>query len=251
MTRSFRGGLLLAASTLALMTHGSAARADAAGDKVLAAMDAALNKAKTQYFEYDVINQEPGKSDRKLGLQVRLKGDKRFTEFTAPADMKGTKILIMSPTQMYVFLPAFGKVRRIASSVSDQGFMGMTFSQDDLASQAYGVTYEAKVGAETPTDYKIVVTPKAGQTTPYAKLEITVGKAKMLPSEIKYFNGAGTNVKTETRSGYTCEGDVCTPAELKMVDNTKGGASTKMVRTKWKVNEAMSDDLFSKRALGE
>lgn len=251
MTSSFRGGLLLAASTLALMTHGSAARADAAGDKVLAAMDVALNKAKTQYFEYDVINQEPGKADRKLGLQVRLKGDKRFTEFTAPADMKGTKILIMSPTQMYVYLPAFGKVRRIASSVSDQGFMGMTFSQDDLASQAYGVTYEAKIGSETPTDYKLVVTPKAGQTTPYAKLEVTVGKAKMLPSEIKYFNAAGTNVKTETRSGYTCEGDVCTPAELKMVDNTKGGASTKMIRTKWKVNEAMSDDLFSKRALGE
>jgi outer membrane lipoprotein-sorting protein len=251
MTRSFRSGLLLAASALALMTHGSVARADAAGDKVLTAMDGALNRAKTQYFEYDVINQEPGKGERKLGLQVRLKGDKRFTEFTAPADMKGTKILIMSPTQMYVFLPAFGKVRRIASSVSDQGFMGMTFSQDDLASQAYNATYEAKIASESPTEFHLVVTPKAGQTTPYAKMEITVGKEKMLPSEIKYFNAAGTNVKTETRTGYTCEGNVCVPSELKMVDNTKGGASTKMIRTKWKVNEEMSDDLFSKRALGE
>lgn len=250
MTRSFRGGLLLAASTLALMTQGSAARADAAGDKVLAAMDAALNKAKTQYFEYEVINQEPGKGDRKLGLQVRLKADKRFTEFTAPADMKGTKILIMSPTQMYVYLPAFGKVRRIASSVSDQGFMGMTFSQDDLASQAYGVSYEAKIASETPSEYKIVMTPKAGQTPPYAKLEVTIGREKMLPSEIQYFNAEGKNVKTETRTGYTCEGAVCTPAELKMVDNIKK-ASTKMIRTKWKVNEEMSDDLFSKRVLGE
>jgi hypothetical protein len=251
MTRSFRGGLLLAASTLALMAHGGAARADAAGDKALAGMDGALNRAKTQFFEYEVINQEPGKGDRKLGLQVRLKGDKRFTEFTAPADMKGTKVLIMSPTQMYVFLPSFGKVRRIASSVSDQGFMGMTFSQDDLASQAYGSLYEAKIGSETPAEYKLVLTPKAGQTTPYAKIEVTIGKEKMLPSELKYFNAGGTNVKTETRTGYTCEGDVCTPAELKMVDNTKGGASTKMIRTKWKVNEAMSDDLFSKRSLGE
>lgn len=251
MTRSFRSGLLLAASALALMAHGGDARADGAGDKVLAAMDGAMNRAKTQFFEYEVVNQEPGKGERKLGLQVRLKGDKRFTEFTAPADMKGTKVLILSSTQMYVFLPSFGKVRRIASSVSDQGFMGMTFSQDDLANQAYGASYSAAVGAETPADYKLVVTPKAGQTTPYAKLEITVGKEKMLPTEIKYFNAAGTNVKTETRSGYTCEGNVCTPGELKMVDNTKGGASTKMTRVKWKVNEEMSDDLFSKRSLGE
>ncbi len=251
MTRSFRGSLLLAASTLALMAHGGIASADAAGDKALAGMDGALNRAKTQFFEYEVINQEPGKGDRKLGLQVRLKGDKRFTEFTAPADMKGTKVLIMSPTQMYVYLPSFGKVRRIASSVSDQGFLGMTFSQDDLASQSYGSLYEARIGSETPAEYKLVLTPKAGQTTPYAKIEVTLGKEKMLPSELKYFNVGGTNVKTETRTGYTCEGDVCTPAELKMVDNTKGFASTKMVRTKWKVNEAMSDDLFSKRALGE
>ena len=34
-----------------------------------------------------------------------------------------------------------------------------------------------------------------------------------------------------------------------MVDNTKGGAWTKMIRKTWKVNEAMSDDLFSKREL--
>ncbi|MEP7125680.1 MAG: outer membrane lipoprotein-sorting protein [Byssovorax sp.] len=251
MTRSFRSGLLLAASALALISHGGAARADAAGDKVLTAMDGALNRAKTQYFEYDVINQEPGKAERKLGLQVRLKGEKRFTEFTAPADMKGTKILIMSPTQMYVFLPAFGKVRRIASSVSDQGFLGMTFSQDDLASQAYNTTYQASIASEDATAFHLVVTPKAGQTTPYAKIEIAVGKDKMLPTELKYFNAAGVNVKTETRTGYTCEGNVCVPSELKMVDNTKGGASTRMVRTKWKVNEEMSDDLFSKRALGE
>lgn len=251
MSRSFRGGLLLAASALALMTHGGAALADADGDKVLTAMDGALNRAKTQYFEYDVIHQEPGKGERTLGLTVRRKGEKRVSEFTAPADMKGTKILVLSPTQMYVFLPAFGKVRRIASSVSDQGFMGLTFSQDDLASQAYGATYEAKIASESPTEYHLLVTPKAGQTTPYAKIEITVGKEKMLPTVLLYFNAGGTNVKTETRTGYTCEGDICAPGELKMVDNTKGGASTKLVRTKWKVNEAMSDDLFSKRALGE
>jgi outer membrane lipoprotein-sorting protein len=240
----------LGALVAATLTASGAARADAAGDKVLASMDAAMNRAKTLTFEYEIINQEPGKAERKLGMTVKLKGEKRLSEFLAPADMKGTKVLIMSPTQMYVFLPAFGKVRRIASHVADQGFLGLAFSQDDMATTAYSSAYTGQIASETPTQWKLVATPKAGQTTTYTKIEFTVNKDKTLPSELRYFNAAGTNHKTETRSTYTCEGDVCSPTELKMVDNTKGNW-TKLVRKSWKVNETISDDLFSTRSLGE
>jgi len=131
------------ASALALMAMTAQASADAAGDKVLASVDAALNRWKTQYIKYDVTNQEPGKPERKLELEVKLKAEKRLTEFLAPADMKGTKVLILSSTQMYVYLPAFGKVRRIASSVTDQGFMGLTFTQTDLSLTRYSADYTA------------------------------------------------------------------------------------------------------------
>src|SRR5207249_1021839 len=146
-----------------------------AGDKVLASMDQAMNRATTQYFEYDVTNQEAGKPEQKLAQTVRVKGEKRLTEFTAPADMKGTKVLVLGPTQMYVYLPAFGKVRRIASGVGGQGFMGMTFSQDDFAS-SYGGAYTATVASATPTGWKLVATPRPDQQTPYAKIEMLVAK---------------------------------------------------------------------------
>lgn len=248
MTTAFRVGLSVGATSLAILLASGSARADAAGDKVLAAMDEAMNRAKTQYFEYDVTNQEPGKAETKLALIVRLKGEKRLTEFTAPADMKGTKVLIKSPTETYVYLPAFKKVRRIASSVSDQGFMGMTFSQDDFMTK-YSDLYTATVASEDATSWHIVATAKPGQTPAYAKIEFTVAKDRSLPTELKYFNAANTNVKTETRSNYTCQGNVCTATEQKMVDNTKSGAWTKMVRKTWKLNDAMADDLFSKRSL--
>ncbi|PTL78964.1 outer membrane lipoprotein-sorting protein [Vitiosangium sp. GDMCC 1.1324] len=239
-------GALVAAT----LTASGTARADAAGDKVLAAMDAAMNRAKTLTFEYDVINQEPGKAERKMEVTVKLKGDKRLGEFLAPADMKGTKVLILSPTQMYVFLPAFGKVRRIDSHVSDQGFLGLAFSQDDMATTSYSGAYTAQIASETPTQWKLIATPKAGQTTTYSKIQFTVNKDKTLPSELRYFNAAGTNIKTETRSNYTCEGNVCSPTELKMVNNTQGNW-TKLVRKSWKVNATISDDVFSTRSLGE
>ncbi|MFT3773121.1 MAG: outer membrane lipoprotein-sorting protein [Minicystis sp.] len=185
-----------------------------------------------------------------MAMKVQIKGEKRLTEFSAPADMKGTKVLILSPTQMYVYLPAFGKVRRIASHTKDQGFLGLAFSQDDMATQAYAADYEGKVGSEDAASWKLVLTPKAGKETAYAKIEVTVGKDKKLPTELKYFNAEGKNIKTEARTGYTCEGDVCTPGELKMTDNTKGNW-TKLVRKSWKVNENISDDVFSQRNLGE
>ena len=237
----------LAACAIALVAP--AASADPAGDKVLAAVDAALNRAKTQYFEYEATNQEPGKAERKLGMNVWIKGEKQLTELTAPADMKGTKVLVLSPTQMYVYLPAFGKVRRIASSVSDQGCLGRAFSQDDLATTAYGPAYTAVIASETATEWKLTATPKAGQVTPYAKIELTISKDKSLPTQLELFDAGGAHVKTETRTGYTCQGDACTPGERKMVDHKKAGLWTKLIRKTWKVNESMSDDLFSKRNL--
>ncbi|NUQ72724.1 MAG: outer membrane lipoprotein-sorting protein [Polyangiaceae bacterium] len=237
------------ASALAFMAMTSQASADAAGDKVLASVDAALNRWKTQYIKYDVTNQEPGKAERKLELEVKLKGEKRLTEFLAPADMKGTKVLILSSTQMYVYLPAFGKVRRIASSVTDQGFMGLTFTQTDLSLTRYTGMYTAQIASESGDSWKLVATPKAGQEVPYAKIEMTIAKQNTLPTELRYFNASGTHMKTENRSGYTCEGNVCTPSEMKMVDHTKGGHWTRLMRTAWKVNESIADEVFSKRSL--
>jgi outer membrane lipoprotein-sorting protein len=243
MRNALNSAVFFGAASCAVLFAGGPARADDAGDKALAAVDEAMNRAKTQYFEYDVTNQEPGKPEAKLGMTVRLKGEKRLTEFTAPADMKGTKVLILGPAQTYVYLPAFGKVRRVASSVSDQGFMGMTYTQDDFQTK-YGDVYTA-----TSAGGVLVLTPKPGQQPPYAKIEITLDPAKGLPSQLKYYNAANVNVKTELRTNYTCEGNVCTATEQKMIDNTKSGAWTKMVRKTWKLNEAMPDDMFSKRAL--
>lgn len=249
MSLSLRGWLVVGAPVMASLLWASQASADAAGDKVLVDMESSMNRAKTQSFEYEAINQEPGKPEKKLGLKVLMKGEKRLTEFVAPADMKGTKVLILSTTQMYVYLPAFGKVRRIASHTADQGFMGLAFSQDDFATQKYSGDYSAKLLSDGASEWKIEATTKEGKTTPYAKIEFTVAKDNKLPTEIKYFNAEGKHLKTETRSGYSCEGNICTPGELKMVDHMKGGLWTKMVRKSWKLNGEISDEIFSKRSL--
>ncbi|MFO0591328.1 MAG: outer membrane lipoprotein-sorting protein [Polyangiaceae bacterium] len=235
--------LTIAATTLALGLSQAPAMADDAGDKALTATETEMNKAKTLYFEYEAKTTEAGKADKTVGLNVWIKGEKRMTEFTSPADLKGTKVLILSPSEMYVYLPAFGKVRRIASHTSDQSAFGMAFAQDDLATQKYSGQYSASQSGD-----KLTLTPKSGQTTSYGKIEMTISKDNKLPTEIKYYNSEGKLVKTETRSGYTKDGDVWTPGTLKMVDHTKN-LTTTMTRKKVKVNESIADDVFSKRNL--
>lgn len=227
------------------------ALADDAGDKLLAQIDSAMNKAKTHQFEYEITNQEPGKAEKKLGMNVWIKGEKRLSEFTAPADMKGTKVLVVSSKEMYVYLPQFGKVRKLASHVTEQNFLGMAFSQDDFATQSYSKSYTATISSSTDKTDKLTLTPKSGVTTPYGKIEMIVSKDNKLPTELKYYSADGKHQKTETRTGYTCEQSVCTPKELKMTDHTKNGHWTKFVRKSWKVNETLADELFTKRSLGE
>ena len=235
---------------VAILAWAVPARADEAGDKVLAAVDAASNRASTQLIEYEVTVQEPGRAERKLVLQIWTKGDLRLTEFLAPADVKGLKALFLSPDRIYVYLPAFGKVRRIASPAKDQGFMGLTFSAADLAGFRYSPQYTARIASETATGWNLIATPKPGETPDHARIELIVAKDKALSTELKYFDDAGTHRKTETRTANSCQGQVCGPAEIKMTDHTKGGHWTKLVRKAWKVNEPISDDVFTARALG-
>jgi hypothetical protein len=156
---------------------------------------------------------------------------------------------------MYIFLPAFGKVRRIASHTTEQGFMGMNYTQDDMLLTTYSPMYTATVSSDDGKTEKLALTAKSGTGAPYAKIDMTVDKSNNMPIAMDYFSDSGTKVKTETRTGYTCESPdgkpICTATDQTMVDLTKGGASTTLHRRSWKVNENLSDDMFTKRALDQ
>jgi len=219
------------------------------GPGVLVKMDESMSRAIDQYFEYDVVNEEKGRDPKVMELDVWIKGEMRLTEFQAPGDMKGTKALVRSYDQMYIYLPAYNKVRRVASSMTSGGFMGTTFSNDDISTVLYGPVYEGALDSETDAAWVLVLTPRADAKTAYGKLLVTVDKKFIQPTTIQYFNRKDQHIKTETRSGYTCEGDVCNAESMKMVDHTRGDASTELVRRSWKVNTGIGDDEFSVRSL--
>ena len=232
---------------LALLAPGAALADEGPG--LLKRMDEAMARSVDMTFRYDVLNQEPGAEPRLMQLRVWVKDTLRLTEFEAPGDMKGTRALVRGQSQMYIYLPAYKKVRRVSSSLSEGGFMGTTFSNEDISTTEYSPYYDATVASQDDESWNLSLTPKPEAQVGYSKLEVRMSVKFQVPLEIKYFNKKGAHTKTETREGTSCVDDVCTAEVMTMVDHTRGDASTSLTRTEWEVNTGLDDSLFTTRTL--
>ena len=234
---------------LALLSAVGVARADAKGDELVRKIDAALKSYKTLTVQYDVTTQEQGREAVKQVVRSNFKGKKQFTELLAPGDIKGTKALNLSETEMYVYMPAFRKIRRVASHMSEGGFMGSAYAQHDMNLTQYGGLFTGTIVSEDDGNWVLKLDKKPDCGLPYGKLELTVDKKLTLPTRIKFFDEKGQHVKTETRLDYACTQSVCTAKRQKMVDHTKGDKATRLDQTDVIVNPDLPDEMFSKRNL--
>jgi hypothetical protein len=66
--------------------------------------------------------------------------EKRFIKFMEPADVRGTAMLVVDnkdiSDEMWIYLPALKKTRRIVSSEKGRSFMSSEFSNADMSSPA-------------------------------------------------------------------------------------------------------------------
>jgi hypothetical protein len=66
--------------------------------------------------------------------------EKRFIKFIDPPDVRGTAMLVIDnkeiPDEMWIYLPALKKTRRIVSSEKGKSFMSSEFSNADMSSPA-------------------------------------------------------------------------------------------------------------------
>jgi hypothetical protein len=220
------------------------------GDKVLQVMDESLTRAKDQYFQYEFVILEPGKAPRQLLFEVNIKGAKwRRVEFLAPGDIKGMRVLSLALDQQYVYLPAFRKVRRVASHIRNQSFMGSSYSYDEMATITYGDLFAGELVSENDKEWVVAGTRRPGKDFSYPKIEFTILKETTQPSVIKYYNDKGVVLKTEQRLNYECQENLCNSKEMILTDHTRNNLVSKMIRKQWKRNTGISDSFFSVRDL--
>lgn len=87
-----------------------------------------------------IISEKGETRERDITMATKLydggQTEKRLYRFLSPADVKGTGVLVYDydakSDEMWIFLPALRKSRRIVSSQRSEAFMGSEFSFGDL-----------------------------------------------------------------------------------------------------------------------
>ena len=238
-------GLLLAASCV---TAPADPPQTTAAQAVLVRVDSVLNAPKDQTQQVELTLIEKDGTERSRTLSMWQKGDEtRTVKFLAPADVRNIAFLSLPGDVMYLYLPAFKKVRRIASHVKNQRFAGTDFTYDDMGTIKYSEDYDARLEGESPESLVLVLTPKEGVQKDYEQLKMWVTRATFYPTRTEYYDRAGSLWKVmEWREIAQVEG-YWTAAEIEMHD-LKAEHRTVM-RSQSSFDTGLSDDLFTKRYL--
>ncbi len=91
---------------------------------------------------------------------------------------------------MYLYMPAYKKVRRIASSEKSEKFMGTDFTYDELGGSYSREDYDSTLIEETEEIYKLELIPRDEESS-YSKLLMEVDKEKFYFRRIEFYDKDG------------------------------------------------------------
>jgi outer membrane lipoprotein-sorting protein len=156
-----------------------------------------------------IVNPKGQTRERRLSLATKLydggKTEKRIYRFSSPADVDGTGILVFDyeaeADDVWVYLPALRKTRRIVSAQRSESFMGSEFAYADLNVPAlddydYKLVREESVGAERCWAIDVLPkTPDTAKSEGYSRKTYWVSQDKHVIVKGTYFDLDGRALK--------------------------------------------------------
>lgn len=266
-TRTLVTGAL--ALALASLAHAQDARpAPKGADDPRAIMDRALQNMRLPGAEMisalNIYNAKGQKRERKMAtVSKRFDGgtEKRLVRFVAPADVKGTGLLTFDhdakDDDMWLFLPAMRKTRRIVSSERAKSFMGSEFTYSDMTPPPLDdFTYalrKTEVVDGTPC-WVIEMTPKSDDIADengYSRRVAWVGKQDHVMRQVQYFDLDGElhRVMTGTKVEEIDPANKLWRPMHMTIENKQNGRRSELVIDKLQLRADVPDDYFTTRYL--
>ena len=193
-----------------------------------------------------ILIDKAGKETTREAYIMQKGTDQRIFRFTAPSSQAGIAVLSLPEDVMYLYMPAYGKERRISSSVKKQNFAGTDFSYDDMESVPYVNKYNAKLLKTEGNNFVLELTPKSPKSA-YSKLVVKIHKTNYYPMSIVYYDKGNKKVK-EGSTVYKKIGKYWNAQEMTMKD-LKKNHTTKMIMSNVEYDTGVSDDEFTVRKL--
>ena len=172
-----------------------------------------------------------------------------LVRFLSPKSVKGVTLLnINDGEKIHLYLPAFGKAKRIAGATKRDEFMGTGLSYEDMNMNYEDKDYEKKLLEETECVYIVEVLP-SGEDISYKKIILTVDKEKFYTKEVEFYDVSENLTKTlEIAKIKIDDKGKITPMEILFTD-TEENKKTKILINEMEYNVELSSSFFSIRTL--
>lgn len=217
--------------------------------QILEKADVIINAPQDQDLIIKLILIDKKGNEKVREMSMLQKGsDKRLVKFLSPADQKGIAFLSLPDDVMYLYMPAFKKIRRIASHVKNTKFAGTDFTYEDMEAVRYSDKYVPEFIEKKDNLYLLQLTPKEGIKTDYSKLIMWIRDDNFYITKIDHYNKGGKLIKIMTRQKIEEIGEYWLAKESEMHD-LKSEHTTKMIIEEIILDSNISDDKFTKRNL--
>ncbi|MEJ7728681.1 MAG: outer membrane lipoprotein-sorting protein [Polyangiaceae bacterium] len=213
--------------------------------------------------EVEMVLKDAGGSEarRRFSLKVLEQpdakvGDWSLIEFQSPTDVKGTALLshgkVDGDDDQWLYLPALGRVKRIASSNRTGAFVGSEFAYEDLtgndpAKHAWRFLGNKPCGGAQCLELE--ATPKDGGSG-YSKRLVLVDANEMRIASVDFFDRKGVRNKTLSYGGYRKVNDKFWRAQSWTMQNHQNGKTTVLSFVTMKMGVGLKASDFSADKLG-
>lgn len=176
-------------------------------------------------------------------LRMVMKGDKKMlVTFISPAELRGVSFLTTAPENMWVYLPAQGRVRRISGSAADQSFGGSDFSYKEMASISFGTSVahgEADEVELNGVKAYLITLEQDGEES-----RLWVEKERFLPLRLEKIARDGRVAKSIVFADFQKANEVWIPRTVRL-DNLARGTITELKLLDVEIDVGIKDSYFT------
>ena len=215
---------------------------------ILEQVDQALTVADDFTATIELVTTSASGSTEERTMDVWQKGEKRMVKLTAPSRLRGVGLLAKSDDQLYLYLPSFGRVRRVAGQQRGESFMGSNFTQDDIARTNFSSRFNPEYVDQNDTHWNLRLRP-SDEDEPYTHLLIEVRKEDHQVSTILFFEeGSEEAVRRLTASDFKVI-ESQSLAHTVVVEELRTKSRSVATLSDVEVNAGLSDSIFTRRYL--
>jgi outer membrane lipoprotein-sorting protein len=188
-----------------------------------------------------IVSDKSGKEKVREAIMYQKGPDKKLYRYTKPESQAGIATLTLPNSIMWLYLPAFGKPRKISVLTKESTFNNTDFSYEDMATTPFADRFIPELVDSKGDVFILKLQPKAEKSN-YSKIIVSINKTHGYAELMEYYDLTGKKFKEATYS-YEKVGQYWNATEVVMKDIEKNH-STKILISEVKFDQGLSDDLF-------